>query len=70
MKTELTSAEAVMVKAALDTAGGAIMRALAILENGAPRREPCGGCCGQDFGDCPGCREAPGGHVYGGGADA
>lgn len=70
MRHDITTADLIMVKAAIDTAKGALTRALALLENGALVREPaCCGCCdGQDFGDCPGCSE-PDGRVFGGGSD-
>lgn len=70
----LTLAELALVRAAVHEANASLSRAVAVIENAqaapASARRGCGACAGEDFGDCPSCRE-PEGRVYGGGgADA
>lgn len=68
----LTVADLARAQAAVDEANASLSRALAVTENAAAalERRGCGACAGEDFGDCPSCRE-PEGRVYGGGgADA
>lgn len=64
---ELTAADLALVQAAIDEANASMGRALAVIENAAAvleRNGRCGGCQGEDSGDCA----EPDGRVYGGGA--
>ncbi len=62
MGNGLTKADLALVQAAIDEANASMGRALAVIENAAALVEresaPCGGCQGEDFGDCAGCGQA------------
>lgn len=62
MGNGLTKADLALVQAAIDEANASMGRALAVIENAAAQAErglaSCGGCPGEDFGDCAGCGQA------------